>query len=197
MNSITYTLARYAKLAYEQHTVRLEHDMEVLLDTQGTTGIIAIRGSEGHWKDWAANFMAFPAKCGRIGRAPHGFARRALRLLKYLLKENPEFLANHKSFEVTGHSQGGAVAILVAELMKDLDYNVTQCAAFGAPKTGKRVLRVPTKIYDHAGDVVCKVPWFWRHPVKPIVLPDMTDGVKQHSMNYYAKADDYVKAMSE
>lgn len=189
MNSITVQLAHYAKAAYERHTVRLEHDLEVLLESSGTTGIIAIRGSEKHWKDWAANFMAFPVNCRDIGLVPYGFARRAIRIFDYLtVGEGGEFMKAHTSFQITGHSQGAAISIPLSEMLKSFGFNVTNCVGFAAPKTGKRHLQVPTKIYDHAGDIVCKVPFFWRHPVRPIRLPDMSDGPLQHSMDYYLAA---------
>lgn len=189
MNSIDLRLGNYAKEAYRRHTVRLKHNTEVLLESDGTTGIIALRGSEKHWKDWAANFMAIPVACRSIGIAPWGFARRALRTFDYLTKgDGTEFMRNHDYFQVTGHSQGGAVGILLGELLYAYGFNVTRCVALGAPKTGKRDLEVPTAIYDHAGDIVCKVPFLWGHPIKPKVLPDVSQGPRQHPADYYLTA---------
>jgi len=89
---------------------------------------------------------------------------------------------------VTGHSKGGAEAILAAHILKTRGWNIVECVAFAAPRTGTRKLLVPTTIYDHYDDPVCEVPWLWEHPIDRLVLPDMSDGMLQHSMDYYVRA---------
>ena len=180
------SLAEHARAAYQdQNTITLAHDLEFAV----YANVIAIRGSELDLSDWGRNLMAFPWKCGPVGMAPFGFARGAKRIVKFLQRRNVGIgLDLDFPIFVTGHSAGGAMAILVAEYLATMDWPVAECVAFAAPKTGERQLAVPTTIYDHAGDLVCDVPPLWGHPVSPVRLPDVSDGPLQHAMDHYVAA---------
>lgn len=183
-------LAECARGAYSPHnSIRLALDLEFT----PYANVIAIRGSELDPRDWVRNFMAFPWRCGPAGLAPFGFARATKRLYSYLQRKGFKYVDTDQPIYVTGHSAGGAMAILLADLLARDGWPVVECVAFAAPRTGRRLLRVPTTIYDHAGDPVCDVPPFWKHPVAPVVLPDMTDGPLQHSMDHYVAAMDMVE----
>lgn len=58
-----------------------------------------------------------------------GFARRT----KRLAKEMHEFISLNDDFIISGHSLGGACAILLASYLKDNDKNVKQIITFGSP----------------------------------------------------------------
>ena len=185
------TLAKAAREAYEDHP-DCAYRLAVDLEFQVVAGILAIRGSELDPRDWLRNFAAFPWRCGPVGWAPYGFVAGAKRIARYVhqrwsygTKTTGRIGAPRY---VTGHSAGGAMAILVSELLAASGFTIHECVVFAAPCTGKRPLKVPTTIYDHGGDPVCKVPPFWQQPVETVELPDMTSGPLQHSMENYVQA---------
>lgn len=178
-------LADHALDAYDKHTIRLKNDLEVLVERKGHSVVIAIRGSEVNAVDWVANFLIFPWRSRHIGWAPYGFLRRAQRVVHYLMRV--ENLSNYPYVYLTGHSAGAAIALLAGEILTARGVQVHETVGFAAPCTGKRKLRVPTTLYDHSGDPVCKVPHLWGQPVELEVLPDVSEGPTQHSMlHYYA-----------
>lgn len=181
-------LAHAARRAYDKVNLRGGWDMEANIELFEDTVCIAIRGSEIDARDWARNLAAFPWKFPTLpAMCPFGFGRGAERMLVAFSHELGPLVGTQPIY-VTGHSMGGATAILLAEMLSYYKYNVRECVAFAAPRTGKRVLAVPTTIYDHYNDPICDVPFFWAHPVERVVLPDMSDGILQHSMDYYVRA---------
>lgn len=189
---LTHTeLAHAAKRAYDDCNLRVGWDMEANVELIEGHVCIAVRGSELDPRDWLRNFSAFPWRFkGLKQSAPFGFGRGARRVLDGFAHEVGAMVGQMPIY-VTGHSLGGAVAILLGQMMKYYQYDVQEVVAFAAPRTGKRDMVVSTTIYDHYNDPVCDVPWFWNHPVERIVLPDVSDGILQHSMDYYVKALEY------
>lgn len=180
-------LANYAKRAYNCCNMRPGLDIECQVDIIAGGGVVAIRGSELDFIDWGRNIAsAFPWRSRAIGLAPFGFLRGAQRIVAAVLKGR--VLARASSVYVTGHSAGAAMAILVSELLWKRDFPVRECVAFAAARTGGRQLQVKTTIYDHGGDPVLLFPPFWKHPVEPVVLPDMSPGIRQHPMDWYVEA---------
>ena len=181
-------LAAAARRSYDQCNLTTAWDMEANVEYIHGCVCIAIRGSELDPRDWLRNLAAFPWHFSGLGNvAPYGFGKGAERLVAKFIHELG-VTAGGLPIYLTGHSMGAATAILMAEVLHWYRFNVKECVAFAAPRTGTRPLSVPTTIYDHHGDPVCKVPFFWSHPVNPLVLPDMSDGILQHSMDYYLRA---------
>jgi len=180
-------LARYAVRAYDYCNICWKLGVEVNVEVTDGVGIVAIPGTEFSASDLGRNVVsAFPWRSKLIGKAPYGFLRGAQRIVAAIIEQ--DLLKDAHSIYVTGHSLGAAEAILASELLWRWDFPVRECVALAAPRTGKRELKVQTTIYDHAGDPVLDVPWFWAHPVTPVVLPDVSEGILQHSSAYYMQA---------
>lgn len=179
-------LAEIANSSYDEKTVRLKHDLELLVERQGSMLAVSVRGSELNAKDWLSNFLIFPWRDKSIGWAPFGFLRRAQRVVKYLVQN--ERLDDYTYVYFTGHSAGAAIALLTAEILWKQGYHVSEVVGFAPPCTGKRKLRCQTTLYDHAGDPVCDVPRLWGQPIELEVLPDASDGPLQHAMSHYLDA---------
>lgn len=181
-------LAHAARRAYLECNLRTPYDMEANVEILDGRVVIAIRGSEVDVFDWGRNLLAFPWHFKTLGgAAPFGFGRGARRVADAFIHELGA-LVGQLPIYVTGHSLGGAVAILLTQMLTYYRFNVKECVAFAPPRTGARELRIKTTIYDHAGDLIVQVPWFWRHPIKPIVLSDVSASIFQHDMDHYVKA---------
>jgi len=180
-------LAQAAKGAYDnRNTVRLARDLEFSC----YANIIAVRGSEVDPWDWMRNFLVVPGKCDYgVGLAPLGYALAANRLVEYLKIHAAGYgLDLDRPIYLTGHSAGGAIAILAAEQFASLEWPVIECVTFGTARSGARELQVKNTIYRHGGDRICNVPWIWKHPVPITDLPDVSPGIRQHAMDWYVEA---------
>jgi pimeloyl-ACP methyl ester carboxylesterase len=155
--------------------------------------ILAISGTRD-FADWLTNisFFANDDYCHR------GFLARAYRLLPECL----ETLRGDRSIPIvlTGHSLGGAVAMLLAAKLKLLGYPVPACVTFGQPMVGDRKfatlwqsLEIATTRYVHGSDPVPRTPGlnfgFCHVPSDLILLPDPRprwfDWIEDHDMALY------------
>lgn len=145
----------------------------LLLDTpQGI--IIALRGTIGHEKwdcsmldDWLTNLqLNFVHWEGNI-EVHSGFAFE----LHSIFDEVNSTIKNWgttKKLYLTGHSQGGGVAVLAAYKLKEIAYDVAKVVVFAAPSAGGKSfmqrynndlgLESKTTRYQHAGDIVPMLP---------------------------------------
>lgn len=102
------------------------------------------------------------------GRVQGGFASRTERLFK----EMEPFTTRHESFVLSGHSLGGACAILLASLLNFQGKHVSHVYTFGVPKlaTGKfqRIYKdqgLWNKTYNFVtpdDPVVNRIPYFYK-----------------------------------
>lgn len=95
--------------------------------------VIALRGTQLNSRvgirDWAQNFRVIPDQYGRH----RGYAECAaefVRPVRDYLRGCPD-----KPVLLTGHSQGGALAPMLADLMGPID-NMLSIVSFGAPPSG-------------------------------------------------------------
>jgi hypothetical protein len=155
--------------------------------------ILAVSGTRDY-ADWLINvsFIANDDSCHR------GFLDRTYRLLPECL----ELLNRDQTTPITltGHSLGGAVAVLLAAKLKFLGYPITGCVTFGQPMVGDykfagiwRSLNIATTRYIHGNDPVPQTPGlnfgFCHIPSQLVLLPDTRDTwfdwIDDHDMELY------------
>jgi putative lipase involved disintegration of autophagic bodies len=115
---------------------------------------------------------------------PAGFLSKAKKMCDFIIRcTKPD-----DSIVLTGHSLGGAVAILTANLLEQSGRQVAEAVVFGAPKVGfcHHMDCVPLWQYKYRGDIVTTLG-FLGHPSEQIVLGKERwfPRLKDHSMSNY------------
>ena len=132
--------------------------------TTQTDIVIALRGS---WElaDWQNNFHLWQESCVTGGQVHAGFktaAHQLAHLLAPALRQNRRHRA--KQLWLTGHSSGGAIAILLAHQFKLLGIAVTGIYTYGAPKVADGLyarsypLRNRLHAFKTTGDIIPNLP---------------------------------------
>lgn len=123
-----------------------------------TGDVIAFRGTEpASWADWLRDFDAIPVWDQALGWCHQGFLDGA-RAIWPLLDVN-----GMRSLTLTGHSMGGALAILTAAKLITAGMRVDAVVTFGAPRCGgvrvEDILsHTPLRLYRHGDDPVPDLP---------------------------------------
>ena len=186
-------LSQAARLAYEHPLVQQSqcdewglHDFR-FLDRGGEHGtqafwaanhrvaVLAFRGSATA-DDWASNLdarlVAWPwsAAGARVHRGFRSAFWRAYDWLRQLTEEDRRLLRHERrQFYVTGHSRGGALAVLAAWILAVEGMRVSAVTTFGCPRVGNgafsrqydRMLRSVTLRYVNNNDAVPRMPCPW------------------------------------
>ncbi|MDH5217929.1 MAG: lipase family protein [Gammaproteobacteria bacterium] len=92
-----------------------------------------------------------------------GFAEASKEVLKDLLKDNADTLDKTKPIIVTGHSLGGAVAVLISMHLQEMGYHIDSIYTYGQPKVTDRhgankFKSIPLIRYANNKDIVPLVP---------------------------------------
>lgn len=103
---------------------------------------------------------AWPPSSTHKGVVHRGFARRT----KSLLKDMEEFLDGHDSFVISGHSMGGACAVLLASELICRSKAVVAVYTFGTPHMSMPSF---TDIYKAQG--LCNITEHYTTPLDPVV----------------------------
>ena len=139
---------------------------------------IAFRGSV-HARDWLTDFDVRRADQG-ICTLHAGFLAAARSIVGQVARiDQREVKAR---LTITGHSLGGAVAVIVAWLLSERGWRADQVVTFGGPRVGdgawrrcyQAALGERTWRVVNGTDVVCRVPsWCagWRHVGREVFLP--------------------------
>ncbi|WP_341520295.1 lipase family protein [Pseudomonas sp. G.S.17] len=101
-----------------------------------------------------------------LGNAHRGFHTAFTSTKKYLRRYIDAFYKNKQTFLITGHSLGGAIALLVAEWIRRTYSDDVQLYTFGAPRAGDAVFVREAKDLTHHrivnhNDPVPGVPFTW------------------------------------
>lgn len=169
----------YAKDAIVASQEVYEQWLDVLVKPLQDTDkvIIACAGTED-LGDWLINF-AFLFNRDLVHR---GFYNNANRLLPLVLDRISHYEVG-RPLILTGHSLGGATAMILGSILKEWGYNVQEIITFGCPRVGNKKfsnyyasLSIPTTHYVHGSDVVpATPPWllgFRNLPGLRILIPN-------------------------
>jgi len=121
--------------------------------------VFAFRGTD-EAKDAIRDIRILPFWTRELGWCPAGFLKASKRLVTKVTATCLEQEIDHESVELTGHSLGGAVALIVGALMARDEISPRQIVTFGAPRCGRlKILDgVPVTMYRHGKDIVPLVP---------------------------------------
>ena len=114
-------------------------DAQVAIVDYRNIRFIAFRGTEPtEIRDIATDLRGYPWMCFPWGLMHRGF----LRATKSLLRQIKPYLATDKAIIATGHSMGGAMAMILPLLVKGVDRVIT----FGAPPCMRLFAAYPTRL---------------------------------------------------
>jgi len=143
--------------------------------TNEDKSIIAFAGTDVRQpQDVLRDLRIIPLWSPDLGLSPAGFLKAARRLGYIVL----DHLADNRmeSVTLTGHSLGGAVALITAALIAREcpgDKKVREVVTFGAPRVGRlRTLDCPITQYRYQNDIVPTVPWLMPRPGKLTQIGD-------------------------
>ena len=152
-------LARLSEKSYQNYNDIVLDDVEVYCCEFNKEYVVAFSGSVSV-EDWIRNARAYPWYDNRIGWAHCGFLKGARSVVDSWLGDK---VPATKPVTVTGHSLGGALAIVAGGLLDDLGLHVKRIVTFGAPRVlisghnGYQDIDVFEYVYGN--DIVPTVPW--------------------------------------
>ena len=152
-----------------------ETDTQVLVIRSKAEVIVAFRGT-AHWRNWLTDL-----DCELIDTGPFRAHRGFVRALESVFEEVSGEMgaAGRRPLLFTGHSLGGALAMLCARWWRG---TVAGVYTFGQPRAGDAAFRgnynshlwPVTYRMVHADDVVPRVPWLlgrYRHAGQEVFFP--------------------------
>lgn len=188
-----YQCSEICRESYKQLTYSTR-DVEVLVKPIDGDYVVAVRGTEAKhfYKNWnildiVRNLLAFPWYDKRVGWAHYGYLKAAQKAAK-----NKVFRKKGKYY-LTGHSLGGAVATLIAAILKHYDFNV-ELVTFGCPgvlASGHAKLKPTTTQYVYKNDVVPSLltRTIYKHiNIKQIGKRGGIKNTRDHDINNYITA---------
>ena len=132
-----------------------EANIEVLI----RENVFAFRGTDEPL-DALRDLRILPLWTRELGFCPAGFLKASKRLVNKVTSMCLEREIDHENIELTGHSLGGAVALIVGALLMRDEIKPAQIVTFGAPRCGRlKILDgVLVTQYRHGKDIVPLVP---------------------------------------
>ena len=181
-----YELAQSALDAYIKLSGTSGSDVQYFIKETDTDVTISVRGSEVKIVDWVTNLRMAPWYDDHCGWCHAGFVKSARDLALDIAELKYKF--NGKKIYFTGHSQGGAVAVLAAQIcVERWGMDVEKVVVFGCPKPfvfGRPDYKFNVVSYVMPWDIVTKVPFgFFGVANKNIKLK----GERGHKMSGYAE----------
>jgi len=151
--------------------------------------VFAFRGTD-EALDAVRDLRIFPIWTKELGFCPAGFIKAGRRLVNKVTSTCLERDIDHTEIELTGHSLGGAVALIVGALLMRDEIKPKQVVTFGAPRCGRlKILdEVPVTMYRHGKDVVPLVPPLMRRHGKMLEYGKPGSSyIRDHYMINYVK----------
>lgn len=162
--------------------------LDILVEPFPNYTIIACSGTED-FADWLLN-LTFIFNKDYVHR---GFLSNAYRLIPLILTK----INTQKPLILTGHSLGGATSILLAIILKQWGYNVSQVVTFACPKVGTNKfnkiyteLNILTINYVLGKDIIPSLPFHFKPaPGTRVLLPSNTKFgfIRDHFLKGYVK----------
>ena len=177
-------LSHYCAESYRESDFE-EANIEVIV----RKNVFAFRGTDEP-KDAIRDLRILPLWTRELGWCPAGFLKASRRLVNKVTSVCLERDIDHKKIELTGHSLGGAVALIVGALMTRDEIPPLQIVTFGAPRCGRlKILDgVPVTQYRHGKDIVRLVPPLKRRHTKLLEFGKPGKSlIKDHYMLNYVK----------
>jgi Lipase (class 3) len=167
------TLAMLSAEAYSAPASWAYEDVRAVRTALGKITVIAFRGTvPTNAANWRRDISAWPAHHAALGWCHAGFLFGAVGLWPAI-----RMAAAGRRVVLTGHSLGGALAVITAGLLMAAGMPPAALVTFGAPRAGSRRLRrlisaMPiVRQYRNGDDPVPRVPWccgFYRH-MRPLI----------------------------
>lgn len=135
--------------------------------------LIAVRGTAEKWDGWRdGDAMQVPIEDG-VGKAHQGFHEGYVAVKKFIIKYLDRFRQSDQRILVCGHSLGGAIALLLAEWIRNNYDESVILYTFGSPRAGDAEFVESAKALVHHrivnhNDPVPSVPAGWMDTKKPI-----------------------------
>lgn len=188
-------LAVLSEQAYDKISVR-DGNVEAFIQPYHDGEAIVFRGTAknkgkmlSRVRDIISDIRFWPSNDNELGRVPKGFKICARRINDEI---EQHIVDKRTPLYVTGHSLGGAIAVMTAALLANRGYNVVGCITFGCPKVGHIDLihkhGIPLVMYKNGKDVVTTVPPFYGRPVEQMRLSPSEGRFKDHSISRYVEA---------
>jgi len=173
---IALALARCARAAYSgnareehpdwldafDHVARLRHERFCgLFLGNATDAVVAFRGTHED-REWIEG-VAYGQMPWVAGRAHGGFVRLLDRVWTTLLAALYDVNAHDRRLWLTGHSLGGALALLAAQRMHHEGFEAHRVVTFGSPavldRTAARGIAFPVCRVENNEDIVPGITW--------------------------------------
>ena len=152
--------------------------------------VFAFRGTDEPW-DAVRDLRILPIWTRELGWCPAGFLRAAKRLMPKCLSECMDRDIEKEDIVLTGHSLGGAVALIIGALMVRDEVSIKEIVTFGAPRCGRlKILdNTPVTMYRNGKDIVPLVPPIMRRHKPMHSIGYKNSYIKDHYMHNYISAD--------
>ena len=198
-------LNQYLEKNYDQHVlVKVKNDFAFVCKS-GRDIIVSIAGTDD-FKDVLADLNVFPKKVKDLGWVHRGIYNATNDLIAGVrsailnLSENEPYVYD---IYFTGHSLGGAIAMMMPMILMDDQIIPKSIYTFGAPKPGKGSFAEYFKVYKRhcyqfvmKSDPVPRAPrsyFFWEHPGVITWLENKAD--RSWGFLWFGKANNHKSAV--